>query len=113
MINGTGDCACNQGAANTRQMFAVIDCLGESCKEVGASLWEDFIEELIVVVLNLLEELLPALPHAIVLGVCTSNCCVFAGSCCSSAVSQETVAGGRELIQNFFRSWLGSEVVVP
>ena len=59
MVNSTADCARNQEAA--------------SGKDVGAPLWEDFIEELIVVVLNVFKELLPALPDVIALDVCTSN----------------------------------------
>ena len=98
MVDGTADCARNQRAASTTHMFAVANGLGKGCKEVGTSLWEDVVGELIVAVLNVLEELLPALPHAIALGVCTSNCCVSAGSCCSSAVSQEAVVGSRGLI---------------
>ena len=82
-------------------MFAVVDGLGKICKEVGAPLWEDVAEELIVAVVNMLEELLPVLPHAIVLGACTLNRCVSAGSCCSSTVSQEAVACGRGLIWKF------------
>ena len=79
-------------------MFAVADVLGKGYKEVGMSLWEDVVKELIVAVLNMFEELLPALPHAIMIGVCTSNRCVSVGSCCSSAVSQEAVAGSSGLI---------------
>ena len=90
-------------------MFAVADSLGKGCKEVGAPLWGYVIKELIVVVLKVLEELLPALPHTIALGVCTPNRCVSAGSFCSSAVSQEAVVGGRGLIRKFSSSWLGTE----
>ena len=108
MADGTAECARNQGVASARQMLAVAGGLGKGCKEVGTSLWEDVIKELIVAVLNVFEELLPALPHAIALGMCTSNHCVSAGSCCSSALSQEAVAGGRGLIRNFSGSWLGT-----
>ena len=51
----------------------VLDGLGKGGKEVGASFWEDSVEEFFVAVLNVLEELLPTLPHAIALGVCTLN----------------------------------------
>ena len=89
-------------------MFAVADGLGKGCKEVGTPLWEDVVKEFIVAVLNVFEELLPALPHVISIGVCTSNRCVSAGSCCSSAVSKEAVAGGRGLIWKLPGSWLGT-----
>ena len=108
MVDGTVDCACNQGTASARQMFAVADGLGEGCKEVGTSLWEDVIKEIIVAVLHVFKELLPAFSHAIRLGVCTSNRCASAGSCCSSAVSQKAVVGGRGLIRKLFESWLGT-----
>ena len=101
MVYGTANCACNQGADSTRQFFAVADGLCKVYKEVGTSLWEDVIEELIVAVLHMFKELLPSLPRTIALGVCTLNCCVSAGSCCSSAVSQEAVASGRGLIRKF------------
>ena len=106
MVDSTADCARNQGAASARQMFAVLGGLGKGCEEVGTSLWEDVIKELIVAVLDVFEKLFPALPHAIAPFVCSSNCCVSTGSCCSSAVSQEAVAGGRGLIQKFSGSWL-------
>ena len=108
MVDGTADFACNQGGGSARKMFAVAGGLGGGCKEVGAPLLEEVVEELIVVVLTVLEELLPALPHAIALGMCTWNRCVSAGSCCSSAVSQETVVCDRGLIRKFSRSWLGT-----
>ena len=108
MVNGTADCACNQGVTSARQMFAVVDVLGKGFEEVGTSLLEDVVKELIVTVLNVFEELLPALSYAITLGVCTLNPCVSTGSCCSSAVSQEAVAGGRGLIWELSGSWLGT-----
>ena len=108
MVDSTADCACDQGAASARQIITVGDGLGKSFKEVGTSLWEDVVEGLIVVVLNVLEELLPALPHAIALGACSSNHSISAGSCCSSAVSQEAVMGSRGLICKLSGSWLGS-----
>ena len=108
MVDGTADCSCNQGASSVRQMFAVADGLGKGCEEVGTSLWEDVIKELIVAVLNVFKELFPALPHMIALSACTLNRCVSTGSCYSSAVNQEAVAGGRGLIQKFSGSWLGT-----
>ena len=108
MVDGTADCACNHGATSARQMFAVGNGLGKSCEEVGTSLWEDVVEELIVAVLNVFKELLPALPKAIALGKCTSNSCVSVGCCCSSALSQEAVASSRGLIWKFSGSWLGT-----
>ena len=107
MVDDTADCSCNQGAASARQMLAIADGLGEGCKEMGTSLWEDVFEELIVTVLNVLEELLPALPHTIALSGFTLNRCVSACSCCSSAVSQEAVAGGRGLIRKIVRQLVG------
>ena len=106
MVDGTADCACNQWAASARQMFTVEDGLGKVHEEVGAPLWEDVVEQLIVVVPNVLEELLPALPHTIAFGVCTLNHCISVFSCCSSAVSQEVIAGGRGRIREFSGSWL-------
>ena len=108
MVDSIKDCAHNQGVASARQMFAVADGLGKGCKEVGVPLWEDVVKEIVVVVLNMLEELLPALPHVIVFWVSTSNRCVSAGSCCSSAVNQETTAGDRGLIWKLSGSWLGT-----
>ena len=55
-------------------MFAVADGLGKGYKEVGTPFWEDVVNELVVAVLNVLEELFPALPQAIALGVCTLDC---------------------------------------
>ena len=55
MVNGTADCARNQGAAIARQMLAVADGLGEGCKEIGTPLWEDVVEELIVAVLDVID----------------------------------------------------------
>ena len=95
MVDGTVDCARNQGAVSARQMFVAADGLGKGCKEVGTSLWEDVVKEIVGAVLNVLEELLPALPHAIDLSVCASNHCISVGSCCSSALRQMVVAGGR------------------
>ena len=91
-----------------RQMSAVADGFGKVRKEVGTSLWEDVVKELIFALLNLFKELLPTLPCAIALGMCTLNRCVSVGSCCSSAVSQEVVAGGRGLIRKLSGSWLGT-----
>ena len=89
-------------------MLAVADSLGKGCDEVGTSLWEDVVQELIVAIIHMFKELFPALPHAIALDMCTLNRCISAGSCCSSAVSQEAVAGDRGLIRNFSGSWLGT-----
>ena len=72
MVDGTAGCACNKGAASARQMFAVVDGLGKVCEEMGMLLWEDVVEEVIVAVLNMFEELLPAFPHVMALGVCAS-----------------------------------------
>ena len=108
MVNGTADCARNQRAASARQMFVVADGFGEGFEEVGMSLWEHVVKEIIVAVLDVFEELLPVLPHVIAIGMCTLYHCVFAGSCYSSAVSQEAVAGGREMIRKFSCSWLGT-----
>ena len=108
MVDATADCACNQGAASARQMFAVEDSLGEGCKEVGTFLWEDFIKELVVAVLNVFKEFLPSLPHAIAIGVCASNCCVSASSCCNSAVNQEATAQGMIISPNFPYGNLGT-----
>ena len=108
MVDGTGDCARNHGRPAQGKCLQVRMEWKKGCEEVGAPFWEDVVKELIVVVLNVLEELPPALPHAIALGACTSNRFVSAGSCCSSAVSQETLAGGRGLIWKISFSWLGT-----
>ena len=86
MVDGTAACAHSQGVANARQIFAVADGLGEGCEEVGTSIWEDVIKELILAVLNVFKELLPLLSHAIAIDVCTLNRCVSACSCCSEVV---------------------------
>ena len=66
---------------------------------MGLTLWEGLVKELVVVVLNVLDELPPALPDAIALGEFVLNHCVSAGSCFISAISQEATMGSRGLIQ--------------